>query len=109
MNLKLKRIAPLQAGKMLAALYGAISLIMVPFVLVFMAIGSFAARQQGGAGLPAAPLMLGMGMGFVILLPFFYALMGFLAGVIGAWVYNLIAGPVGGLEFEFEAKSPPPL
>lgn len=109
MNLKLKRIAPLQAGKMLAALYGAISLIMVPFMLAFMAIGGFAARQQGGTNVPAVPLMLGMGMGFVVLLPLLYAIMGFLGGVIGAWVYNLLAGWIGGLEFEFDAKAPPSL
>ena len=48
-------------------------------------------------------------MGFVVLLPLFYALMGFLAGVVGAWIYNLLAGWIGGLEFEFEARTPPPL
>jgi|CXWL01.1.fsa_nt_gi hypothetical protein len=114
MKFKLKQVAPLQAGKMLAALYGAMSLIFVPFMLVFMALGSFAARAQGGTGAPPLPLMFGMGVGFMVLLPFFYAAMGFLAGIIGAWIYNLLAKWVGGFEFEFEPAgtvppTPPPL
>jgi hypothetical protein len=58
----LKSIAPLQAGKMLAALYGLLSLVMVPFLLAFMAFGSLAARSHGGANAPALPLMLGWGL-----------------------------------------------
>jgi hypothetical protein len=107
MQLKLKRIAPLQAGKMLAAFYGLLSLLFVPFMLVFMAMGSFAARQQGGSAGPALPLMFGMGLGFMVLLPFFYAAMGFVFGVISAWVYNLLTKWIGGFEFEFETTEPP--
>ena len=44
MNLKLKRIAPLQAGKMLAAFYGLFALIFVPFMMIFVALGRFAAK-----------------------------------------------------------------
>ena len=111
MNLKLKRIAPLQAGKMLAAFYGLMSLVFVPFFMIFMAVGSFAAKAQGaGAGAtPPLPLMLGMGVGFMLLLPFLYAAMGFIFGVIAAFVYNLLAGWIGGLALEFEQTPPPPV
>ena len=107
MNLKLKRIAPLQAGKMLAACYGLLSLVVVPFMFAAMAIGGMAARSHGGA--PPLPFMLGMGMGFVLLLPVLYAVIGFVAGVIGAWVYNLLTKWIGGFEFEFEPTAPPPV
>ena len=107
MKLKLKRVAPLQAGKMLAALYGLLSLILVPFVLVFMAIGSFAARHQGGAGAPPLPVMFGMGLGFMIMMPVLYTVMGFIFGVIGAWLYNMLAKWIGGFEVEFEQEAPP--
>src|SRR6187402_1350335 len=88
MNLKLKRIAPLQAGKMLAAFYGLMALVFVPFMMIFMALGRFAAEAHGAsAGAPLAlPLMLGMGVGFMLLLPFLYAAMGFIFGVIAAFV-----------------------
>ncbi len=109
MKLKLKRIAPLQAGKMLAAFYGLLSLIFVPFMLIFMAAGGFAASQQGGGSVAALPLMMGMGFGFMVFLPLLYALMGFVFGVIGSFIYNLMARWMGGFELEFEPVDPPAL
>lgn len=108
MKVKLSRVAPFQAGKMLAALYGAMSLLFVPFMALFMMMGSFAARaQHGGAGAPPLPFMFGMGIGFMIILPFFYAAMGFVTGCLGAWFYNILTKWVGGFEFEFEDLAPP--
>lgn len=67
MNLKLKRVDPLQAGKLLAAFYGLFSLLLVPFMMIAMTVGSLASRQQGNS--PPLPLMFGMGVGFMIFLP----------------------------------------
>lgn len=106
MQVKLKRIDPIQAGKMLAALYGILSLLFIPFMIFFMTVGSFAARQQGGPT-PALPLMFGMGVGFMVMLPVVYAVMGFVAGVISSLLYNLLTKWIGGFEFEFESKAPP--
>jgi hypothetical protein len=36
----------------------------------------------------------------VIIFPIIYAILGFVIGVIGAWVYNLLARWVGGIELE---------
>jgi hypothetical protein len=110
MTLKLKRIAPLQAGKLLGACYGLISLVFVPFMMIFMALGSFAAKAQASAGgtPPPLPLMLGMGVGFTLLLPILYAVIGFIFGLIAAFVYNLLARWLGGFELEFESSQPPP-
>ncbi len=106
MNLKLKRIAPLQAGKMLAAFYGLLSLLIVPFMFAAMSFASLAARQ-GDRPAPSFPLMLGMGMGFLFFVPVLYAVMGFVFGLISAWVYNQLAKWIGGLEVEFEPAVPP--
>ena len=106
MTWKLKRIAPLQAGKMLAAFYGLFSLLFVPVVLLFMTVGGFAARSQGNA--TPLPFMFGMGMGFIIFIPVFYAGIGFVFGIIGALVYNLLAGWIGGFEMDFEQTTQPP-
>ena len=54
-------------------------------------------------------LMFGMGIGFMIFLSVLYAVMGFVVGVIGAWVYNLLAKWIGGFELEFEPPAPPPV
>lgn len=106
MQVKLKRVDPIQAGKMLAALYGILSLLLIPFMLFVMTVGSFAARQQSGPA-PALPLMFGMGVGFMVLLPVVYAVMGFVVGVISSLIYNLLSKWIGGFEFEFETKAPP--
>ena len=106
MNLKLKRIAPLQAGKILGVFYALISLLFVPFMLVFVAIGSLVSRNQPGAA--PFPLMFGMGIGFMLFLPVLYGICGFIFGALSAWIYNLLAKWLGGFELEFEQSSPPP-
>ncbi len=106
MNLKLKRIAPLQAGKMIGVFYALISLIFVPFFLFFMTMGGMAARQSGNA--TVMPLMFGMGIGAIVFVPVIYGVMGFVFGALGALVYNLLAKPLGGFELEFETNTPPP-
>ena len=48
------------------------------------------------------PGILGMGFGLIVIGPIFYGVMGFIVGVIGAFVYNIVAGWVGGIEVEVE-------
>ena len=92
---RLKRIAPLQLGKMLALLYGILGLIFIPFFLIMSAAASqMPAEQRAG--------MLAFGAGFAILVPFIYAAMGFIGGIIGAVLYNLVAKWIGGIEVEVE-------
>lgn len=106
MQLNLKRIAPLQAGKMLAAFYGLLSLLFLPFMLLFMTVGNLAARQQGQS-VPPLPLLFGLGVGFMIFLPVLYAAVGFVFGALSAWLYNWLSKWIGGFEFEFAPKEPP--
>lgn len=107
MKLKLKGIAPIQAGKMLGAFYGLFSLLIVPFMFVAMAMGGLAARSQGAGAAPAMPLMLGMGAGFALVIPFLYAALGFVFGALAALLYNWLSRWLGGLELDFEASEPP--
>ena len=101
MTRRIKRIAPLQAGKMLAVVYGCLGLIFLPFFALAGMLGAFAQRAQSDQAAPAAlvgGIMLGMG----IFLPIIYGVMGFVFGVIGATLYNLVARWIGGLELEVE-------
>ena len=91
---RIKRFAPLQLGKMLAVLYGIMGLVFCPFLLLF----STLAAHTGGR--PGMGMMFGTG--FALLLPVFYAVMGFIGGVVSGFLYNLIAKWIGGIEVEVE-------
>jgi hypothetical protein len=82
MKKRLTYVSPLQLGIVLGVLYGAISLIIVPFLLLGAVFGH-----------------AGLGIIFVIFFPVIYAVAGFIGGVISAFVYNLVAQWTGGVEF----------
>lgn len=110
---RIKRISPVQLGKMLAVIYALVSLIAVPFFLLFGVMGLFA-NSFGGGSHTSGALGVGLGLGMMLVFPVMYAVFGFIGGVIGGFVYNLVAKWVGGIEVEFEASSiqsspPPPL
>jgi ABC-type enterochelin transport system permease subunit len=88
---RIRRIAPVQAAKIAAVLYGLMGLIFVPFFLIM-------ATLSPAASTPWA----GMGMGLAVALPLLYAAFGFVGTLIAAAIYNLVAGWVGGFEFEVE-------
>ena len=92
---RIKRIAPLQAGKILAILFGAMGLIFMPFFLLMTLITSQMPHAQQG-------IFAFIGIGMAVAIPVFYAVLGFLQGVIGAAIYNLIVKWVGGFEVEVE-------
>lgn len=92
---RIKRISPLQLGKMMALVYGIIGLIFIPFLLFMTAVSSQLPSEQRTG-------IMAMGVGFAICAPIIYGLMGFIAGLIGACIYNLVAKFVGGIEVEVE-------
>ena len=92
---RIKRIAPLQLGKMLAILYGIMGLIFLPFFFIMTLIASQLPEQQRVG-------VLALGAGFAIFVPIIYAAMGFIFGALGALIYNLVAKWIGGIEVEVE-------
>jgi hypothetical protein len=96
MKKQLTRIAPLRAGIVLGVLYGILSLIIAPFILLAAVLGN-----KADTALPAI-----FGVGFAIMLPVIYAVVGFIGGVIAAAIYNLVAKWTGGLEFEVRDVPP---
>jgi hypothetical protein len=92
---RIKRIAPLQLGKILACLYGAMGLIFIPLFLIMVLVTSHLWSAQQG-------ISAAVGVGLAIAAPVLYGVMGFLIGVIGAAIYNLIAKWLGGIEVEVE-------
>jgi hypothetical protein len=92
---RIKRFNPLQLGKMLAVMYGAMGLIFCPVFLLF---SLFAPHQAGARG----PAMFLFGTGFALMLPVIYGCMGFIGGLLSGFIYNLIAKWIGGIEVEVE-------
>jgi hypothetical protein len=97
----LKRIGVVSAGKFMGCMYGLLGLLIGGCVSLFSLIGATAfqqgpARDQPGVGLA----LLGMGVAAIVVLPLLYGILGFLGGIIGAAIFNLVAYLVGGLEIE---------
>jgi hypothetical protein len=92
---RIKRFAPLQLGKIMALGYGIMGLLFCPIFLIMSFFAAHLPSQQRVG-------MLAFGTGFALLMPIFYAVMGFVFGVVGAFIYNVLAKWVGGIELEVE-------
>ena len=93
----IKRFDPLSVGKVAGILYAAMGLIVGVIV-------SLAATMSGLAGRGAFGVLTGglVGIGAIIVLPIFYGILGLVVAVIAAWLYNLAAGFVGGIEIDVQ-------
>jgi hypothetical protein len=92
---RIQSVGVLSCAKMMGVLYGCMGLLFVPLALVG-GLASIATQQTNGAIGGAAILAFG------VLAPFLYGGMGFVFGAIGAWIYNLIAKRLGGIEIQLE-------
>jgi len=91
----IKSFRPLSVGKVAGILYAAIGLFVGLIVALATTIGGLAGRSEFGA------LTGGLvGIGAIVVLPFFYGFLGFIVAIIAAWLYNLAAGFVGGIEID---------
>jgi hypothetical protein len=90
---RIKSISPLQLGKMLAILYGFMGLIFIPFFLIMSFVASLMPAPQCSG-------MMAFGIGFTLFMPVISAAFGFIFGALTAWIYNVVAKWVGGIEVE---------
>ncbi len=97
-----KSVGVMSAAKIMGLLYACLGLIVVPFVLLGALLGSFAGQNSS----PFAGIV---GVGLAILAPFFYGVLGFICGALGALLYNLIARWVGGFELEMTIQPEGPV
>ena len=93
----IKRIGPLSCAKLSGLLYAVIGLVIGGVFSMAAMAGAFASETAGAAGIGAI-----MGVGAVIVFPILYGLMGFVATLIAAWLYNVAAGIVGGVEVDIQ-------
>jgi Ca2+/H+ antiporter len=91
---KLKGIGVLSSATMLAAIMAIIGLIAgILYSIGGLIYDVFTIGLNGGTAL-AFLALIGM--------PITFAIPGFIVGAIGAFIYNLVAGWVGGIEMDFE-------
>jgi hypothetical protein len=95
---RIRSVGVLSCAKMLGILYGCMGLLFIPIALIG-GLASMASQQANSAIGGAAMLAFG------IVAPFLYGGIGFIFGAIGAWIYNLIAKRLGGIEIELEPSS----
>ena len=94
----IKRIGPLSVAKISFVLYAFIGLIVGACVALI----GMAGFALGDAGRTGPFLGMALGVGAVIVMPVFYGVLGFLVALIGAAIYNLAAGIVGGVEIDVQ-------
>lgn len=94
-----KRVGVASVAKIYGAISGAFGLVAGLFLALASVVGAGLADSRDASFL--APLL---GVGAVIALPVFYGVLGLVAGAIGAALYNLFAGMVGGVEIDVEQR-----
>lgn len=84
----------------LMAMIGLLVGVMVAFFgFIFQA---FAARLAEEGASDFGMFGMGMGLAALFILPLIYAAMGFIAGVIGGALFNLVCKITGGIKVELE-------
>ena len=98
--MRITYISPLSLAKVALVLYGALGLIVGLF---FAAFSIFGAAIGAASGEESAMFGAFFGIGAIVLMPIFYGGMGALMAVISAWLYNVAAGFIGGIEIRTES------
>jgi hypothetical protein len=93
----IKRIGPVSCAKVTGLLYVILGIVFGAILSMMSLVGGFASDTSGGAGFGAF-----YGVGAIVVFPILYGGMGFIATLIGAWLYNVLAGFVGGVEMDLQ-------
>lgn len=98
-----KRIAPLSAAKVAGLIYALIGLAFALLAWIISLVGLNYSGLSGSLFLPFAPgFIVAGGLVAVVILPLVYGAFCFVMTLIGAWLYNLVAGFVGGISIEVQ-------
>jgi hypothetical protein len=95
----IKSVGVLSVAKIMGLVYSCMGLIFAPFFLLIGLVGSMAGQVK-------SPFAGMFGIVFAIFMPVLYGVIGFVAGLLGALLYNLFARLVGGFALELEMRTP---
>src|SRR6266850_1907669 len=107
-EMTIRRFSVMSVAKMYSLLLFVAGLIIgVIYGLGFMFFGAMISALAPHEGQTAGGISsIIIGLVIMIAFPIFYAIIGFIAGAIGALIYNVAAGVVGGVKFELESVNP---
>src|SRR5688500_870529 len=103
-RLRIRKLGVLSVAKIYSVMALVLTLLIsIPYGLFVIIYSLFGARMIGGdAGLAVGGGGVVVGVLVMIGLPIMYAVLAFIFGALGAFVYNIFAGLVGGVEIEVE-------
>ncbi len=96
---ELKKVDPLSAGKICGIMYTIMGVVIgLIYALYFAGMGLLVTSMSGTEG----TLMIIIGVVCIVAVPIIYGIIGFLSGLIGAAIYNLLARKIGGIKLEIK-------
>lgn len=90
MEVRMVRVDPHQAGLIAAVVYAVLGLAAIPIVML----ASLASGQQN------------VSSGFSLALPILYGVGGYLGTAVACWLFNLVAGRLGGVTLRLLETEP---
>ena len=93
----IRRIGPMSCARISGTLYAVMGLILGAIFSLMAMAGGLSAESFEQAGFAAV-----FGVTAIIILPLMYGGIGFIATLIAAWLYNILAGVVGGIELDLQ-------
>lgn len=93
----IKRVGPVSCAKIVGTLYAILGLLFGGVVSLVAVAGGFGSNTSDAGAIGAI-----IGAGSIVVFPICYGAIGFVASLIGAWLYNFLAGMVGGIELEVQ-------
>lgn len=90
---KMQAVLGLVIGLIIGIIYGA-------FIILYSLLGASLVGGNNGLAVGGGGVVIGVVV--MIAVPVIYAIFGFIGGAIGAFVYNIFAKMIGGIEMEVE-------
>jgi hypothetical protein len=96
--MKIRSVEPLSVGRIMAAIYGGLGVMIGSLFAAISVIGGLIALNQQGPVGSFPPVAFGIAA--IFFLPLVYGVLGFVSGALSAVLYNLAARIMGGIEVE---------
>ena len=99
---RLRHITVVQFALVVAVLYALLGVLLGLAWWLILSPIMMAGMKGSGVSAPGVAAMTGIGFLAILIFPIMYGIIGFIAGLIYAALYNLAARWTGGIEFKLE-------